>query len=205
MIKQLSVGGFDRNFSYVAWDDISREGFVVDPCGDITLIFKTLSEYQVALRYVINTHGHGDHISGNHEILRGNNAALIIHSKDSSAVSDISNRQEVDGGERFSLGNSSLELIHTPGHTPGSMCIRFDGGLFTGDTLFIDWCGYAQNKQALFDSLQQVVRQLPDDLIVYPGHNYGKTQTATLSHEKKHNPYLQEQDYEMFCERYLEL
>ena len=111
----------------------------------------------------------------------------------------------LDGGERLPLGGQAIEVLHTPGHTPGSACYRWGGALFTGDTLFVDYCGFAADEKALYHSLQAVLRALPDELVIYPGHDYGATPTETLGREKLKNPYLQAQDYAGWLARHREM
>ncbi len=201
MIVQVRAGGLDDNFSYAAGDDVTRDGFVVDPCGDTEVLLAAVRQHGITVRYIFNTHGHRDHTEGNAALQRATGAPVCIHPADAGGRHDV---QLLDGGVTFTFGQTCLTVIHTPGHTPGSVCLRFADGLFTGDTLFVGYCGFAPDAAALYRSLQHL-RTLPDDLIVYSGHEYGTTPTATLGQEKMHNPYLQEQDEATFCARLREL
>lgn len=201
MIVQVRVGGLDDNFSYAAGDDATRDGFVVDPCGDTEALLAAVRRHRITVRYIFNTHGHRDHTEGNAALQRATGAPVCIHPADAGGRRD---GQPLDDGGMFTFGQLRLTVIHTPGHTPGSVCLRCADGLFTGDTLFVGYCGFAQDAAALYRSLQHL-RTLPDDLIVYSGHDYGTTPTATLGQEKMTNPYLQEQDEATFAARLREL
>jgi len=203
MILQLKTGGFDSNFSYLAFEENSKEGFIIDPCGDTSIIEKAVADNNVKVKYVINTHGHRDHIEGNNAVLKATKAQLAIHEADTTTPAE--NVILLNGGETLKAGLTEIKIYHTPGHTAGSICIQFENGLFTGDTLFVDWCGYAEDKRKLYNSLQNIVRNFADNLIVYSGHDYGKTPTALLSHEKKYNPYLKIQDFDSFLNEYKNL
>lgn len=203
MIIQFKTGGFDNNFSYLAFDEITKEGFVLDPCGDTRVIENSIIANNVNVRYIINTHGHSDHTEGNEDILKipnAKSAKLLVH-KIESPIS-IKNAVLLNGGEVFYAGNEKIIIYHTPGHTEGSICVQFENGLFTGDTLFIDYCGFAVDKKKLYDSLQKIALNFNGDLIVYSGHDYGKTKFGTLINEKKNNPYLKIRDYNSFLLQY---
>lgn len=204
MIRQLAVGGFDRNFSYLAWDDATRTGFVVDPCGEPQVILDAIARDRVTVTHLFNTHGHRDHTSGNEAVREATGAVIAVHELDAGAGRGAG-RLILKGDETIPFGGSAATVTHTPGHTRGSVCVRFQDGLFTGDTLFVDWCGFAFDQRVLYDTLQTVLRTFPDTLTVYPGHDYGKTPTARLGEEKRHNPYLQAQDFATFKERCREL
>jgi glyoxylase-like metal-dependent hydrolase (beta-lactamase superfamily II) len=100
----------------------------------------------------------------------------------------------VQDGDRLPLGNQAATVIHTPGHTPGSICLYFPGHLFTGDTLFVGAAGRIDlpggSLAKLLQSLEEKIMPLPDDTVIWPGHDYGETPTSTLGREKEDNPFL---------------
>jgi len=100
----------------------------------------------------------------------------------------------VQDGQTISVGNIELKVIHTPGHSPGGICLYTPGYVFTGDTLFVEAVGRTDlpgaSWQTMYDSIKTKIFTLPDDTVVMPGHNYGRTPTSTVGHEKKHNPFV---------------
>lgn len=201
MIIQVPAGGLDDNFSYLAFAEATRDGFIVDPCGDTDKLLAAARAQGVKVLQVFNTHGHHDHTEGNAAVLAVTGAQLAVHRADAGGAGGA---LLLTGGERIVVGDSAVEVIHTPGHTAGSVCLRFQEGLFTGDTLFVDYCGFAREPRVLYQSLLKL-RELPDELIVYSGHNYGATPTATLGHEKIHNPYLAARNIDEFLARHREM
>jgi glyoxylase-like metal-dependent hydrolase (beta-lactamase superfamily II) len=101
---------------------------------------------------------------------------------------------EVEDGDTIPFGNETLTVVHTPGHTPGGICLYTDGNLFTGDTLFVGAVGRTDfpggSMETLLQSIQAKILSLPEDTVVWPGHDYGSQPTSTVAFEKKHNPYI---------------
>jgi len=111
---------------------------------------------------------------------------------------------ELEDGDKVPLGRWCVEVIHTPGHSPDSVCFRYGDALFTGDTLFVSECGRTDipggDSVALWHSLFETLAKLPDDIVVYPGHDYGPTPSSTLGHERRHNYTLKVRGLEDFVE-----
>lgn len=194
---QFKVGG-DRNFGYLAWDEKTREAFVVDPAYSPEMIVDYAKENQLVLMYVFNTHSHFDHTNGNREIgeLTGLSA---VGFKDIEHISDT----VIEDGTILPLGAGNLKIIHTPGHTEDSICILFEENLFTGDTLFVGKVGgtdLADNARAEYNSLHNKILTLPDEINVWPGHDYGVKPASTIGNEKKTNPFLLRPDFESFVD-----
>lgn len=190
ILKQLEVGGVDMNFSYIIACEKAGEGMVVDPCGDLRMILETAKENKIKVKYVVNTHGHRDHTQGNKTISRAKGAKIVCHRLEASLVSpDIT----VEDQDTLRLQNLEVKIIHTPGHTRGSICLWADNALLTGDTLFVGYCGRTDtpggSSQDLYHSLFDKIANLPHDTEVYPGHNYGEKSVSTIGYEKSHNPY----------------
>jgi glyoxylase-like metal-dependent hydrolase (beta-lactamase superfamily II) len=179
------------NFSYIIADDATREAAVVDSsfnAGEITRVLKTEN---LTLKYVVNTHGHSDHTAGNTELLSIFNAKTVAH-KLSRINADIA----VDEGDIIRVGNVPIKVIHTPGHTPDSICLLVDNTkLLTGDTLFVGECGRTDlpggNSRSLYDSLFNKLLKLNDAVEVYPGHDYGPKLYSTIGEERRTNYVLQ--------------
>lgn len=198
-VVQIRAGGFDNNFSYVIMENETKEGAVIDPCGDTQKIVDFLHRNEIKTRYIIDTHGHGDHISGNSSIKEETGAPILCHQADASGIHPD---QTLADNTSLPLGNSGVKVIHTPGHTPGSICLLADNTLVTGDTLFVGYCGRTDigggNAEALYHSLYEKLSPLPDETKIYPGHDYGISPTSTLGEEKKNNPYLKCRNKEEF-------
>ncbi len=187
----------------------TREALLIDPGGPAPQLSALLEEKGWRLRWIINTHGHGDHTAGNDHWAARSGARIVMHRLDweffSRPEMQALARDEgfppltrvdlsVEGGHRLPLGAEEGLILHTPGHTPGSICLYFPGHLFTGDTLFVGAAGRTDlpggSLSDLIASLEAKIMPLPDDTRVWPGHDYGDTPTSTLGQEKETNPFL---------------
>jgi hydroxyacylglutathione hydrolase len=190
VIEQIKVG-FD-NFSYIIYDTLNNESAVVDPSFDIKKQVAFLKSKNLELKYIINTHHHSDHTSKNKKLKELYPKAKITVSEVHIDTFDIKPEIKVSNDSELKVGNIILKFLLTLGHTPDGLCIIIDNkAILTGDTLFIDNCGRADlpggNIIDLFNSLQKI-KQLPDNLIVYPGHDYGPKPFDNLGNQKKTNP-----------------
>jgi hydroxyacylglutathione hydrolase len=188
------------NFSYIIADDATREAAVVDPSFNAGEIIRILKTENLKLKYVINTHDHSDHTAGNEELLSMFSAKTVAH-KLSRINADIA----VDDGDFIRVGNVPIKVIHTPGHTPDSICLLVDNKkLLTGDTLFVGECGRTDllggSSRSMYDSLFTKLLKLNDDVEVYPGHDYGSKPSSTISEERRSNYVLQPRSLDEFIE-----
>jgi glyoxylase-like metal-dependent hydrolase (beta-lactamase superfamily II) len=192
-IKQIKVG-FD-NFSYIIFCKRTNKAAIVDPGYDPSKLLGFISSNNLKLEYIIATHYHGDHTSGIQKIKNSISSSKIVASELDGQKLDIKADIKVADHSRLKLGDINLDFILTPGHTLGSICIIVDNeALLTGDTLFIGDCGRTDlpggNLAQMFKSLQEKIMQLPDHLIVYPGHDYGDKPFDTLGNQKRTNKTL---------------
>lgn len=171
MIEQIRSSHGD-NYSYVIYDDSEEHAVLVDPVA-VDRVEEFLEQNDLLAGTVINTHGHGDHTSGNHQFQLREQAQVLAHPKESDRVGKVD--REIEEGEVVSVGDVDIEIIHTPGHTKGSICLKTDKGLITGDTLFMAGCGnpkFGGDTRDLYETMRDKIRPLDDDLTVYPGHDY---------------------------------
>jgi hydroxyacylglutathione hydrolase len=206
-VKQIQVGHM-AVFAYLVGDPEQGEGLVIDPAANVDGILNLARENNLSIKYIVNTHGHVDHMTGNAEMKTKTGAQLIVHKDDAELVMftplplfkmhgaekspypDIM----VNDGDVITVGAISLKVIHTPGHTLGGISLYAQGYVFTGDTLFVEAVGRTDfpggSQRMLRHSIMEKLFTLPDDTIVMPGHNYGRMPSSTIGHEKIYNPYL---------------
>jgi hydroxyacylglutathione hydrolase len=188
------------NFSYIIADESNGDAAIVDPSWNLEIIFEALKKNKWRAKYVINTHSHFDHVLGNEQVAEITGAQIVQH-EDSQLLKQIS----VSEGDVVKLGDFPIRILHTPGHSPDSICLVIDGHLvFTGDTLFIGNCGRVDlpdsNPKDMYTSLFEKVAKLDESLTVYPGHDYGPRPTSTIGQEKKTNYVLRPRSMEEFLE-----
>ena len=202
---KLAVGMLGSN-CFLAWDNKSGEGVVIDPGADGERIIQAVREREFTVKWILNTHGHGDHIGANGMLKQEYNVPLLIHELDSAMLSDPAANMSLQFGppiasppaarfllpaDKIQFGGVALEVIHTPGHSPGGVCL-YDGvgTLFSGDTLFPGsvgrWDLPGGDQDLLLRSIRERILVLPDETEVLPGHG----QNTTIGQEKRWNPFL---------------
>ena len=195
-VHQIRVGGM-QNFTYVVSDEASSEAIILDPSWDLDKVQNTILQNHLKPKYIINTHHHFDHTLGN-EALSGSIQVPILQ----YPTSGLSHDRDINDGDTVEFGQSSLEVLHTPGHSQDSICLVGDGKIFTGDTLFVGSCGRTDlpggNAEELYHSLFDVISRLDGSLVVYPGHHYGSSPTSTIHLELSTNPVLQNRTKQEF-------
>lgn len=195
--KQIKQHG--DNFSYIVADETTKEAVVIDPSFNADALSKLARANGFKVIYVIDTHSHGDHTAGNTEIKSEFNAKIVAHK-----LAGAGNDMAVKDGDTLRLGSLVIKVIHTPGHTPDSICLLVDGKLLTGDTLFVGECGRTDllggSAEAMYHSLFDKIAKLDEGIEVYPGHDYGSAPSSTIGQEKLTNYTLQRRSLEEFVE-----
>ncbi len=188
-VYQLQVGNM-QNFTYVLEDEETKESVIIDPSWDLELVLETIEKNDLKVKYIINTHHHFDHTIGNDAMAKHTKSKILQH--DSST---LKNDMRVSDGTKITFGKSELTVMHTPGHSKDSICLIGDGKIFSGDTLFVGNCGRIDlpggSAKELYHSLFDTLYKLDDNLMLYPGHNYGSSPNSTIGKEKKTNFVLQ--------------
>lgn len=195
-------------FAYIAADRLSKTCALIDPAFETDKILGIVKEKNYRVTHLINTHCHSDHSAGNADIIARTGARLMIHRLDAKALKGFGNKlltkilggkkspppnRLLDDGDTINIGEKSLTVIHTPGHTPGGICLYCEGNLFAGDTLFVGSVGRTDlpggSLNTLIASVKKKLYVLPGNTIVWPGHHYGATNYSTIEKEKRTNPF----------------
>jgi hydroxyacylglutathione hydrolase len=202
--KQLEIGPM-QNYVYLIGSTETHKVAVVDAAWDIDTILKIAKQDEMEITHAFVTHTHPDHVGGGFagmeiagvtELLEKCKAKVVVHKAEAEFLKGLSASDliKTDSGDKIDVGGIEIELMHTPGHTPGSQCFLFDGRVVSGDTMFIDACGRVDfpggNAEQMYYSLTQKLMALPDETILFPGHNYAPLKQATIGEQKKTNPYL---------------
>ncbi|EGO61993.1 MBL fold metallo-hydrolase [Acetonema longum] len=203
-IIQLEVGNLGVN-CYIVYCEQTRKAVIIDPGGDAAAIIGAVNQEGLQVEHIINTHGHADHIAANDAVKQATGATVLIHTEDADMlinkqlnlsafmgpgfVCSPANRLLQDG-ENIECGTVQLQILHTPGHTPGGISLKTKDAVFSGDTLFAESVGRTDfpggSYNQLVQSIQDKLMVLPDEMTVYPGHG----PQTTIGWERKMNPFI---------------
>lgn len=203
-LECLQVGPLASN-CYIIADGKNKNAAIIDPGGDSHEILDVITQEQLTVELIFLTHGHSDHIAALKEVKNATDAKIAIHELDASMLlspqgnlsifmgagfTQPSADIKLKGNEKFQVGDLTLEIIHTPGHTPGGISIKVNNTVFTGDTLFAGSIGRTDFPGGSYDELISSIKEkllpLGDDISILPGHG----ERSTLSREKRINPFL---------------
>lgn len=200
-----------QNFVYLVGDRDTGECLVVDPAWDVRDILRVAAADDMKVVGALATHYHPDHVGGTMfgftveglpTLMEVNPCKVHVHKLEAPGVCQVTGLSKSDlvahdSGDRVRVGDVEVELLHTPGHTPGSQCFRVSDALLAGDTLFLQGCGRVDlpggDADEMYYTLTQRLASLPEDLVLFPGHAYGG-EHAPLSTVRRTNPYLQIKD-----------
>ena len=213
-LEQLLVGPMD-NYIYLVGSKSTREVAIIDPAWDIDALLTHIKEKDLKLTSVLVTHYHPDHIGGGMgghsiegiaELLEKDPVKIFVHKLEAEGVKKVTGVSDIDlniveSGDHLTIGQNDIEFLHTPGHTPGSQCFKVNNNLVSGDTLFVQGCGRVDlpgsNSEDMFHSLQKL-SALPNETILYPGHNYSAEPYESMERVKEINTYLRIEDLDMW-------
>lgn len=204
ILERLELGPFASN-CYILGDESTSEAVIIDPGAEANCILQRINDLGLKVKFIVLTHGHIDHVGAVKEVKEATGAEVAVHSHDAPSLS--SERPSSIFGFSFPppplpdrllkeddtliLGSHQLKVIHTPGHTPGGICLLGEGIVFTGDTLFCLGIGRTDlgggNYDQLINGIRDKLMVLPDSTIVYPGHG----PQSTIGRERQQNPFLQ--------------
>ena len=197
IIESLIVNELETN-CYLLGCEETKEGVVIDPGGEAKKIKERIDALGLKIKYIINTHGHIDHIAANKEIKEFKGGLICAHQEDAKMLTrsqkNLSPSPDIllKNGDKLEVGTLILEIIHTPGHTEGGICLKTEDKIFTGDTLFAGGIGRTDfpggNLKTLLNSIRKKLLILDERIKIYPGHG----PTSTLGLEKRNNPWLNE-------------
>ncbi|MCF6461360.1 MBL fold metallo-hydrolase [Clostridium sp. Cult3] len=203
-VVRIPAGIYAAN-CYLVYSESNKEGIIIDPGGDADDIIAEIKNLGLDIKYIILTHGHGDHIAGVREIKEYTNAPVAIHKDDEHLLKNGKDNLSsimamgaveltadilLDDEDEISFGNLNAKILHTPGHTPGGISIKIENSIFTGDTLFAGSIGRTDFEGGSFEdiinSIKNKILEYPEDTVVYPGHG----PSSTIKTEKVTNPFL---------------
>lgn len=175
------------NFTYLLIDEKNNSCIIVDPSWDLEVIVEYIKKNALKINFIINTHSHFDHTIGNEQVAKLTGAKIMQHTS-----SPLHKDSALEDGDRITFGNSTIDIIHTPGHSKDSICLILDNKMIlTGDTIFVGSCGRLDlpggSASEMFDSIYGKLINLDSELVVLPGHHYGSKKTSSIREEKENN------------------
>lgn len=187
-VRAFVVGMLATN-CYLVFSETTKKGFLIDPGGFDRKIAGAIGKEAVLIKNIINTHGHRDHTAGNKKF----GYPVLIHERDSDFPGGgLKNTKLLKDADTIEEGDIKFEVIHTPGHTPGSISLKLGNMIFTGDTLFREGVGRTDfpygSETDLSSSIKKRLMIFDDSVEIFPGHG----PASTIGHERKHNPFLTE-------------
>jgi hydroxyacylglutathione hydrolase len=206
ILQTLVVGPLETN-CYILGDEKSKDAVVIDPGGDFEEIEQALRRLSLKAKYIVLTHGHFDHTGALARLKKATGAEVLIHSADANMLSSSGRAQPffletgtetcpadrtLTDGDKVKFGRYELEVLHTPGHTPGGISLAVDKMIFVGDTLFCGSIGRTDLPGGSYEQLMHSIRSKllskPDEYLVYPGHG----PSSSIGEERESNPFLNE-------------
>lgn len=201
-IHALELGPME-NFVYLIHDHATDRAAVVDPAWEVSKVIELANAKGIKISDILLTHSHQDHINGVDEVLNHSDAQIHLLKQEADFWGKSLSKSALHaGGDEILLGETRIEVLHTPGHTPGSTCYRINDDLITGDTLFVFGCGRCDlqggDPEEMFNTLKNMRENLPSQTRIHPGHNYAEKTTSNLQEQIEGNPFLHFSDMKQF-------
>ena len=199
IIEQIPIGKM-ANFGYILGCEETKVGALIDPAFEPEKLILRAKELELDIECILNTHGHFDHIEGNDVAVKMTGAKIIAH-RNAMFYTDL----KVDHADNFKIGNIDVNVLFTPGHCPDEICFFVNKQvIFTGDVLFVGECGRTDlpgsNPREMYHSLFKVLSIIPDDVDMFPGHDYGNSPMSTMGFERMNNYVLKQRTEDEFVE-----
>ena len=215
LLSGVDVGKSDSsaqqmaNFIYLIGDKNTRECVIVDPAWDIDGILKVIEGEEMTLKGSLVTHYHPDHVGGSifgmnikglAELMEKSPAPVYVNKHEADGLKQVTGLSDTDlrltdSEEKIKVGEVDVTFLHTPGHTPGSQCFRVGDYLVAGDTLFLQGCGRVDlpggDSEEMYNTLTRRLAKIQDEIVLYPGHNYGGRPFDEMGNVRETNSYLQ--------------
>jgi len=206
-LRQAEIGPM-ANYVYLIGDPVTRKAAVVDPAWDVDAIINAIQKDGYELDKILITHYHQDHLGGRMmgqsiegaaDMLEKVKAKVYLNKHEAEGAKKVAGLSDsdivkVEAGDVFTVGELEVKFLHTPGHTPGSQCFLVDGNLISGDTLFVNSCGRVDlpgsDPEAMYYSLNNTLKNLPEETVVFPGHAYSNEPSSTIGRQKRTNMYM---------------
>jgi len=205
ILEQLLVGNM-AVFAYIIGCEDTKDTAVVDPDGGVDEVLRFTEKKNLNITKIINTHGHIDHVNGNADMVERTGAKIYLHKDDVKIFDSFENKMFLaavggkpspqpdvllDDGDVINIGKVAVKVLHTPGHSPGGVCLIVDSNILTGDTLFVGGVGRTDltggDAKVLYRSITERLFTLDKQMVVLPGHHYGTSKTSTIAQEIAEN------------------
>jgi len=193
IFEQIPVGQM-QNFSYLIGDESSKEAAIVDPGWEVDKILQIAKKHDSNINKILVTHNHYDHVGGVKELHNATDANIYVHEDDALEIKKLNVEvKTIKNNDILTIGKIKVKVIHTPGHSPGSVCYMIDNKLITGDMLFVENIGRVDlpggDAKKMTESLK-ILKKFDDKIEIYPGHDYGSKPSSSIAYEKKHNIHM---------------
>lgn len=194
-VHSMELGPME-NFVYLIHDHATNTAAIVDPAWEVGEMLDFAYKKDIRITDILLTHSHHDHINGLEQTLNHSDARVHLLNAEAKFWGEKLNQPALHhGGDKIKVGNSNINVLHTPGHTPGSACYHIGNDLIAGDTLFVFGCGRCDlaggNPEEMFTTLKKMKTELPASTLLHPGHNYApQAPTSSLETQCNGNPFL---------------